>query len=183
MTLPQDWSRDGSLLLVDRNLPVTDVLTYSLKDRRETLLAKSAGAAVFSPDGRWVSYTTFATGSSSSRPQIVVQPATGSEGKVQLTPESGYFSVWTDRELIYLVDRNVVAVETQTSPTFRAGPERVLFEMLYDRGTEPLREYDVTRDGQTFVFVGGSGERIRKEVDVVLNWTNELARQLPEGKK
>ena len=55
--------------------------------------------------------------------------------------------------------------------------------MLYDRGTQPLREYDVTRDGQTFVFVGGSGERIRKEVDVVLNWTNELARQLPEGKK
>lgn len=181
--LPQNWSRDGALLLVDRNLPVTDVLTFSLKDRREIVLAKSAGAAVFSPDGQWVSYTTFPTGSSSSRPQIVVQPASGSGGKIQLTPESGYFSVWTDRELIFLQKRNVVAVETQTVPTFRAGPQRVLFEMLYDRGTEPLREYDVTRDGQTFVFVGGAGERVRKEVDVVMNWTRGLAPQVPERGK
>jgi len=102
---------------------------------------------------------------------------------MQLTPESGYFSVWTDRELIYLVDRNVVAVETQTTPSFRAGPQRILFEMLYDRGTEPLREYDVTRDGQTFVFVGGAGEKLRKEVDVVLNWTSELGRQVSERGK
>jgi eukaryotic-like serine/threonine-protein kinase len=180
--LPQNWSRDGSRLLFDRNLPTTDVYVYSFRDGRETLLARSAGASVFSPDGGWISYTTFATGSSSSRPQIVVQPASGTEGRVQLTPESGYFSVWTDRELIYLVDRNVVAVETQTSPTFRAGPPRVLFEQLYDRGTEPLREYDVTRDGQTFVFVGGAGEKVRKEVDVILGWTGELAREMPGGK-
>ena len=138
---------------------------------------------MFSPDGRWISYTTLATGSSSSRPQIVVQPASGSGGKMQLTSDMGYFSVWTDRELIFLVNRNVVAVETQTEPTFRAGPQRVLFEMLYDRGTEPLREFDVTRDGQTFVFVGGSGERVRKEVDVVLDWASELARQVPAKKK
>src|SRR4030095_10363562 len=181
--LPQSWSRDGSLLAFDRRLPVSDIFVYSFKDRRDTLLAKSAGASVFSPDGRWVSYTTFATGSSSSRPQIVVQPAAGTGGRIQLTPAGGYFSVWNDRELIYLVDRNVLALETQTSPTFRAGPQRVLFEMLYDRGTEPLREYDVTRDGQTFVVVGGSGERIRKEVDVVLNWASGLARIAPPAKR
>ena len=181
--IPQNWSRDGSLLLFDRNLPWTDVFTFSLKDGRETLLAKSAGAGVFSPDGRWVSYTTYPEGSNSSRPQIVVQPARDPGGKVQLTSDMGYFSVWTDRELIYLVDRNVVAVEAQTSPTFRSGAPRVLFEMLYDRGTEPLREYDVTQDGQTFVFVGGAGERVRKEVDVVVDWASALARRLPEPGK
>jgi hypothetical protein len=94
----------------------------------------------------------------------------------------GYFPVWTDRELIFLVNRSVVAVEVTTQPTLRVGPPRVLFEMPYDRGTEPLREYDVTRDGQTFVFVGDSGKRIRTEIDVVLGWTSELARQRPAGK-
>ena len=179
---PQDWSRDGSKLLVSRNFPISDVVTVSLKDRQELVLAKSAGSSVLSPDGRWVAYTALATGST-SRQQIVVQPASGGEGKIQLTSEMGAFPVWTDRELIYVVDRKVVALETRTEPTFGAGSPRELFEMLYDRGTEPLREYDVTRDGQTFVFVGGSGERVRKEVDVVLNWTSELSRQLPERGK
>jgi Tol biopolymer transport system component len=180
--IPGDWSRDGSTLSISRNYPISDLVTVSLKDRSESLLAKSAGAPSFSPDGRWVAYTSFASGNSSSRAQIVVQPADGAAGKVQLTSEVGTFPVWTDRELIYLVDRNVVAVDAQTQPTFRAGPPRVLFEMLYERGTEPLREYDVTRDGQTFVFVGGSGEKVRKEVDVILNWTSELGRKLPAGK-
>jgi Tol biopolymer transport system component len=179
--IPGDWSRDGSTLAINRNYPISDVVMVSLKDRRETLLAKSAGAPVFSPDGRWISYTSFASGSSSSRPQIVVQSADGAAGKLQLTSEMGTFPVWTDRELIYLVDRNVMAVDAQTQPTFRAGSPRVLFEMLYERGSEPLREYDVTRDGETFVFVGGAGEKVRKEVDVVLDWTSTLASRLPGG--
>jgi serine/threonine-protein kinase len=181
--IPSDWSRDGASLAVTRNFPVSDVLTVSLKDRRVVTLAKNAGAPVFSPDGRWIAYTSLATGSSSSRPQIVVQPSGDAGGKVQLTSDMGYFSVWTDRELFYLVDRNVVAVEAETSPTFRSGPPRVLFEMLYDRGTEPLREFDVTRDGQTFVFVGDAGAPVRRQVDVTLDWTSELARQLPERTK
>ena len=181
--IPQDWSRDGAWLAVTRNFPVSDVLNVSLKDRRVVVLAKTAGAPVFSPDGRWIAYTSLATGSSSSRPQVVVEPADGSGGKVQLTSDWGTFPVWTDRELIFQVDRNIVALDAPTHPTFRPGSPRVLFEMLYDRGTEPLREFDVTRDGQTFVFVGDAGAPVRKEVDVVLDWASELARQVPVGKK
>jgi hypothetical protein len=79
--------------------------------------------------------------------------------------------------LIFLVDRN--AGGQRRRATFRAGA--ACSSRCHDRGAS-LREFDVTRDGQTFVFVGGSGERIRNEVDVVLDWASELARQPPWGK-
>ncbi len=90
-------------------------------------------------------------------PQILVKPAEGSGGKIQITSEWGTFPVWTDREIIYLANnQKVVAVEARTSPTFHAGAPRELFDLTFDRGSGPLREYDVTRDGETFVFVGGA---------------------------
>ena len=57
---------------------------------------------------------------------------------------------------------------------FDAGP--------YDRGSLPLRNFDVTRDGQTFVFVTGVSGREWKQVDVVLDWAAGLARLAPAGK-
>jgi hypothetical protein len=91
-----------------------------------------------------------------------------------VTSDQGAYPVWTDRELIFLAEKTVVAIEAQTTPAFRAGARRELFETPYDRGSMPLRNYDVTRDGQTFVFVRESSGRTRKLVNVVLNWSSGL---------
>ena len=179
--LPQDWSRDGSRLAIINGFPNSDVLTVSLSDRRERLIKQMAGAAVFSPDGRWIAYATLV--SAGNPPQIVVEPADGSGGRVQITSDRGSFPVWTDRELIFLQGRKVVAVETQTQPTFRAGPAQTLFEFPFDPGTLPLREWDGARDGQTFVFVGTYSESPWSSVNVIVDWTSALARQLPERRK
>ena len=179
--LPQDWSRDGSRLAIINGFPNSDVLTVSLSDRRERLIKQMAGAAVFSPDGRWIAYATLV--SAGNPPQIVVEPADGSGGRVQITSDRGSFPVWTDRELIFLQGRKVVAVETQTQPTFRAGPPQTLFEFPFDPGTLPLREWDAARDGQTFVFVGTYSESPWSSVNVIVDWTSALARQLPERRK
>jgi hypothetical protein len=58
-----------------------------------------------------------------------------------------------------------------------------LFEVTYDKGSQPLREYDVTRDGNTFVFVSGYAGRDWRQLDVALGWAAELARIAPAGKK
>jgi eukaryotic-like serine/threonine-protein kinase len=179
--LPQDWSRDGSRLAIINGFPNSDILTVSLSDRRERLIKQMAGGAVFSPDGRWIAYATLV--SAGNPPQIVVEPADGSGGRVQITSDVGSFPVWTDRELIFLSRRKVVAVETQTQPTFRAGPAQTLFEFPYDPGSLPLREFDVTRDGQTFVFVGSDSGTPLSSVDVIVGWSSALARQLPEKPK
>lgn len=178
--LPQDWSRDGSLLAITQGFPNSDVLTVSLSDRRETPFEVAALTPVFSPDGRWIAFNAQASG---ALPQVLVKPVAQPGGKIQITSSWGTFPVWTDQEIIYLLDnRKVVAVEASTSPSFHAGVLRELFDLNYDRGSGPLREYDVTRDGQTFVFVGGTGGDARKQIDVVTDWTSELERQL-SGRK
>jgi hypothetical protein len=74
-------------------------------------------------------------------------------------------------------------VEVQTEPSFRVSAIRDLFEIAYDKGSQPLREYDVTRDGNTFVFVSGYAGRDWRQLNVALGWAAELARIAPAGKR
>jgi len=175
--LPADWSRDGNLLAITKNFPTTDVWTVAVADRKQTPIEKTATGPVFSPDGRWIAYCVLPSGDSPA--QVLVRPLGGDGGKIQITAEQGAFPVWTDKELIFLAGKEVVAVETQTSPTFRAGARRDLFESPFDLGSMPMRNYDVTRDGQTFVFVKDTAGRVRKRIDVVLNWAGEVTKAAP----
>jgi Tol biopolymer transport system component len=173
--LPQDWSRDGSRLAVNQGFPVSAIMTVSLGDRRETPFEPTAFAPTFSPDGEWITYgAQLAAG---APPQIFVRPLSGKAGKFQLSSEFGTFSVWTDREIVYLSENTkVVAVEAATKPTFRAGPPRELFKASYDRGNGPLRNYDVSRDGQTFVFVSGTSPRAWRHIHVMTDWSARLGK-------
>ena len=177
---PTDWSRDGATLAITKNFPTTDLWTVSLGNRKESPFEKNATASVFSPDGRWIAYTVLPTADSPS--QVLVKPLAGAGGKIQVTSDQGAFPVWTDKELIFLSEKTIVAIEAQTEPTFHAGTRRELFETPYEAGSVPLRNYDVTRDGQTFVFVRDASGRSRKVVNVVLNWTSGLAREAPAKK-
>jgi hypothetical protein len=163
-----------------QNFPTTDVHVVSLPDRKDLLLEPGGASPVFSPDGKWVAYTLVTPGSPS---QIVVRPASGPAGKIQSTSDRGVFPVWTDRGIYFHDNKKLMLVEVQTEPAFRAGPIRELFEIPYDKGTQPLREYDVTRDGNTFVFVTGYAGRDWKQVNVALGWAAELSRIAPAGKK
>ena len=178
--LPSDWSRDGTALVLTKNFPSTDIFTVSWPDRKETPFEPGGACPVFSPDGRWIAYTAVVPG---SPPQILVKPASGSGGKVQITSDRGAFPVWTDKGLYFLADKKVVMAEVQTQPSFKAGPLHELFEVPYDRGALPLRNFDVTRDGQTFVFLTESSGTARKQVDVTLDWASALSRLAPPRKK
>jgi hypothetical protein len=150
----------------------------SLPDRKDLLSEPGGASPSFSPDGKWVAYTLVTPGSPS---QIVVQPASGSGGKVQITSDRGTFPVWTDRGIYFQYNKKLMLVEMQTEPTLRAGAIRELFEIPYDLGTQPLREYDVTRDGNTFVFITGYSGRDWRQVNAALGWTAELSRIAPAG--
>jgi Tol biopolymer transport system component len=178
--IPSDWSWDGSRLLITRGFPSTEILAVSMPDRKVTPFDLLGACPVFSPDGRWVAYTLENPG---SRSQILVKPASGPGGKVQITSDTGAFPVWTEKGLYFLTDKKVVVADVQTQPVFKAGAVHELFDIFFDRGSIPLRSYDVTRDGQTFVFVTGTSDRLWRQVNVVLDWTNELARLAPPGKK
>ncbi|MEO8431136.1 MAG: protein kinase [Acidobacteriota bacterium] len=177
--LPSDWSRDGKTLAFMRNYPTTEAWTISLADRKESPVEINSATPVFSPDGRWLAYTVLPGVDSPA--QVLVKPVEGAGkgGKIQITSDLGAFPVWTDKEIVFLSEKTLVAIEVQTQPTFQAGTRRELFETPYERSEMPLRNYDVTRDGQTFVFVRGASDRTRNIVHVVLNWSSGLAREAP----
>jgi len=178
--LPSDWSRDGTRFAMTKNFPSTDVNIVSLPDQKQLFLEPGGANPVFSPDGKWVAYGLVVAGSAT---QIVVSPASDAGGRVQITSDRGVFPVWTDRGIYFHDNRRMRLIEVQTEPAFRAGAVRDLFEIPYDKGSQPLREYDVTRDGNTFVFVAGYAGHDWRQLNVALGWAAELSRIAPASKK
>ena len=73
----------------------------------------------------------------------------------------------------------MMAVSIQTEPTFRAGRPEVLFEGSYRATPVPagMQYYDISPDGQRFLMI--KRERELAQINVVLNWFEELKRLVP----
>jgi hypothetical protein len=87
--------------------------------------------------------------------------------------------------LFYRSGNNMIAVDIATQPGFAAGKPRVLFEgrSLPTPGTLP--NYDVSPDGQRFLMVKATEQEqaAPTQINVVLNWFEELKQKVPAGKK
>jgi hypothetical protein len=72
----------------------------------------------------------------------------------------------------------MMAVDIQTTPTFRASSPEKLFEGNYGPG------YDVSPDGQRFLMVKQPTVEAAPadQIVVVVNWIDELRRRVPVGK-
>jgi eukaryotic-like serine/threonine-protein kinase len=188
LELPSSFSPDGShLLLVVGNLSDTssektgwDIFVLPLSGERTLrpfLQTKfSEGDAQFSPDGRWVAYGS----NESGRLEVHVRPFPGPGGKWQISTEGGWHPRWSrsGRELFYRQADKMMAVDVETSPTFRAGRPRTLLE-----GRFVARGYDVAPDGSRFLMIKEDpAESGPARVNVVLNWFEEVKRRVPGAK-
>lgn len=132
----------------------------------------------FSPDGRWIAYFS----NESGRNQVYVQPYPGPGGKWQVSTDGGYFQRWarSGRELFYRNGDKIMAVDVQTSPTFRSGTPQVLWEGRYEGGPN----WDVAPDGKRFLMIKGAGDQSAPgQMQVVTEWFDELRRRVPSGDK
>ena len=73
----------------------------------------------------------------------------------------------------------MLAVEVDTGPTFSAGRPQVLFEASYAADSIGVgnQNYDAALDGR-FLMIR-SGEDSAPQINVVLNWFEELTRLVP----
>ena len=88
------------------------------------------------------------------------------------------------RELFYRSGRKMMAVEIATQPGFTAGKPRVLFEGDFLPTPLQFPNYDVSPDGQRFLMLKPSEQEAaaQTQINVVLNWFEELKRRVPTGK-
>lgn len=143
----------------------------------------------FSPDGRWLAYTS----NESGRAEAYVQPYPGPGPRQQVSIGGGTASAWArdGRELFYesrprgngeaLDLLQFMAVPVTTHPTFTAGVPKVLFRRQSPVTARPVRGYDVTPDGRRFLVVEDKERPPIKATEMILvqNWFEELKQRAP----
>ncbi|MEE8158927.1 MAG: hypothetical protein V3T78_06130, partial [Dehalococcoidia bacterium] len=177
---PTSWSPDG---LVAYTTNDGDIGVLSLEGEREirwvlTTEYREANA-VFSPNGQWMAFTSDRSG----QDEVYVKPYPDQGGIVAISTDGGLEPVWAPngRELFYRNGDKLMVVSVQAEGTFKAEKPRVLFEMSSSpySYTNKTSNYDVTPDGQRFVMVKATQESTPEQINVVLNWFEELKRLVP----
>jgi eukaryotic-like serine/threonine-protein kinase len=191
--VPMSWSPDGKLLAFMEVNPTTGVDIWVLRmgdpsagsgqvRKAQPFLRTpfNEGAPLFSPDGRWLAYISDESG----RYEIYVQPYPGPGGKWQISTEGGREPAWNrnGRELFYRNGDKMMAVDITTQPGFAPGKPRMLFEGRYELSPVQLANYDVSPDGQRFLMLKPTEKAAPTQINVVLNWFEELKQKVPTGK-
>jgi tRNA A-37 threonylcarbamoyl transferase component Bud32 len=136
----------------------------------ETSLGTTLGA--LSPDGNWFAYAS----SESGRGQIYVRRFGATAGQWQVSTEGGYQPSWSadSRELFYRgADSRVYSVVVSPGADFVSSTPRPLFSFPC---VSAAHDYAPTQDGQHFICIQQpQSEWTATQVNVVLNWANELA--------
>ncbi len=140
----------------------------------------------FSPDGRWVAYTSAEPG----KEGVWVRPFPGPGGAWQISTGSGRFSfpIWrrNGHELFFLGPDNRIMVASYSvhGDSFVAGDPRAWSDKhLLNLGSPPVWTYDLAPDGKRFAVVlypdGASEEKPITHLTFLLNFFDELNRRNP----
>lgn len=126
--------------------------------------------AQFSPDGRWIAYTS----DEGSADEVYVQPYPQTGERWQVSIDGGAQPRWRNiSEIVYVAnDRFVRVVSIDTQPRFRAGSPRPLFEVLLrptDRATR-LFQYAIASDGDRFLLNVADAPAEPAPITVVSGW-------------
>jgi eukaryotic-like serine/threonine-protein kinase len=184
--IPRSWSPDGQLLTFVELNPTTgrDIWVLRMSDHKAQPFLRTQfneTAPQFSPDGRWLAYISDESG----RNEVYVQPYPGPGGKWQISTEGGTEPMWnrSGRELFYRSGDEMMAVDIAAQPGFTAGKPRMLFEAPYALSSAP--NYDVSPDGQRFLMLKPIEQEQAgpTQINVVLNWFEELKQKVPVGNK
>ncbi|HEV8700940.1 MAG TPA: protein kinase [Candidatus Polarisedimenticolia bacterium] len=176
-----DWSSDGRYVLYEtRGDPKTqsDVWALPLSGDRKPIPVLQTPfrelEAVFSPDGRWIAYTSDESG----RGEVYVTSFPGPGRKWQVSTSGGVLPRWsgTGREVFFdgPGERIMAAAVSVRGDTFEVGGTQQLFEI---RSQRPGNVFDVTPDGQRFLVNTATQAQNSVPMTLVVNWPAELKKK------
>jgi len=188
---PNDWSRDSRFILYSRG----DLVSRSqeelwvlplIGDGKPRLFLRNPPAVYdgqFSPDGRWVAYTSKESG----REEVYVVPfdsaqvvksngptALAPSGKWQISTSGGQYPRWQrdGKEIFFLAaDNRVMAADVEAKEgSFQVGAVKPLFAAFPQSSAAP---FDVSADGKRFVVVSVV-EGQSSPITLVVNWPAKI---------
>jgi Tol biopolymer transport system component len=168
-----DWSPDGKFLTFFTGVIVLVPLEGNQKalERKEIDWLREdydAGQGRFSPDNRFIAFLS--NEADVDRGEVYVRPfdagkpdaPAGPAVRVSKDGAIGMIAWRQDGKELYFMTRNweVMAVDVETTPTFKAGAPRMLFSLPGPLPGNPMQWKNVSQDGQRFIFampVGAQG--------------------------
>ena len=185
--IPTSASSDGKTIVFRQGSATTnrDIGMVRLEGEREPEMLLQTPSdehtGMLSPDDRWLAYVS----NESGRQEIYVRPFPGPGGKWPISTEGGTEPMWSrdGQELFYRNGEKMMAVAISTEPEFAPAKPTSLFEGVYETGGGPAggypgSNYDLTPDGR-FVMIRTDESSGPTQINVVLNWFEELKRLVP----
>ena len=179
---PNDWSRDGKWIVftlpkADLDLDLWVIPMDATADRKPMPYVTGPerdAQAEFSPDGRFVAYTSFTTGD----PEVYVQPfPNAADGKWLVSNGGGSEPHWSrdGKELFYIAGQTVMSVPVTLTPTFSSGtPVRLFDAPVQQWYTNDTDRSQVAPDGKRFLLLVPAGKTSAPPIDIVVNWPTLL---------
>jgi hypothetical protein len=143
---------------------------------------------IFSPDGRWIAYCSDQEG----QVEVYIRGVSGAGGAIQISHQGGIEPLWGSRgkELFYRLwpggyrENEFWAVDIQADTSINPGKPTMLFESRGLGPCIPIRNWDISPDGHSFLMVRLEEEEPRPVTELVLihNWFKEVKRLVPTGK-
>ncbi|HEX6657373.1 MAG TPA: hypothetical protein VF065_04780, partial [Ilumatobacter sp.] len=189
--VPESWhpSLDIMLFSVIKGTEHT-LWTYSLRDRK---MAPFAGVrsvtpidGVFSPDGKWIAYSSSRDPMSLAMVSVQPFPATGAiHEPVRKDSDQPHQPLWSPggKELIFNsrpASLDVIGFNAQQTEKF-GNPTEI--PRRFTTGPPTMRRpFDMTPDGKFIGLIAPgdtSGTNSSSQINVVLNWFEELKARVP----
>ena len=170
---PNSFSPDGRYLLYDLSSPnQSDLWSVSLDPPSKPVPFLQTGAneqdGQFSPQGRWVAYTSDESG----REEVYLRTFPEAGESVHVSSTGGHSPRWRadGKELFYLAaDGKLMSVEITPGRESQPGTPKLLFQ-----ANAVLPSWSVSADGQRFLFAIPTQQNTQPAFTVVLNWMAAL---------
>jgi DNA-binding winged helix-turn-helix (wHTH) protein/Tol biopolymer transport system component len=173
---PESWAPDGKMLLFNEYHPETGSDLWlvainedgSAKTRPQPLRTTPANdmEASFSPDGRWITYSSDESG----RWEVYVQSVPSDGGKWQVSTDGGGPSFWSadGGAVVYRDGVGLVRVPVTFEPELRLGTPEVVVER------DDIVRVAAHPDGGKLIAIREvEGSASTEDIHVVLNWSSE----------
>ena len=152
--------RDEELLVAPDGAPVSRWRTYPFVE---------GIAASYSQFGRWVAYQSLKSGTREIYVRSLEEPA-----EHRISTMGGAYPRWRGdgKELFYETpDNGMMAVATSLGESFTAATPKLLFHMCSARRSDSqYPDYEVTPDGNRFLFSCQAQENKKRSITVAIQW-------------
>ena len=174
--LPMDWSPDGAALLyweADNQNQTARYGIYPLAGSAKPYplfeeLTRNVGDARFSPDGKWIAFSSDQSG----RSEVYVAPFGTSGSAVQVSTKGGQNVRWMPdgKHLLYLAaDYQVISTALKLGESAQAIEQHSLFQLPPTRSENGALCFEIAPDGKR-LLLGAPVGRASMPITVLVNW-------------